>query len=106
MEALWQGFMDAPDYYERSPMFPNPAVCIRDMVVTGSREVMLRLPWNGVGPWLNGTWSWMSRIQYNDPAAIMTPVLIAILITLVRVVLNWALLKVRRNRVAIYVAGP
>lgn len=67
------------------------------MMMTGSREVALRLPWNGMGPWLNETWYWMSCIQYNDPAAILTPVLIAILITLVRVMLNWALFKVRRN---------
>lgn len=95
MAALWQGFMDAPDYFERSPLFPNPAICMRDMVISGSREVALRLPrLSGVGVWLNGTWYWMSRIQYNDPSAIMMPVLIAIIITLVRVVLNWALFKV------------
>ena len=94
MAALWQSFMDAPDYYEESPAFPNPAICIRDMVVTGSREVVRRLPWNGVGVWLNETWYWISQAQYNDPSAIMMPVLIAILITLFRMTLNWAVFYV------------
>ena len=94
MEGLWQSFMNAPDYYEESPVFPNPAICIRDMVLTGSREVLHRLPWNGIGVWLNETWYWMSQAQYNDPSAIVMPVVIAIVITLFRMSLNWALFYV------------
>ena len=31
--------MEAPDYSERSPLFPNPLVCARDMAKTASSEV-------------------------------------------------------------------
>ena len=35
----WQSFMDAPDYSEYSPWFPNPLICLRDIARTGVNEV-------------------------------------------------------------------
>lgn len=86
--------MNAPDYTENSPWFPNPAICARDMAITGAKELVSRLPLNGLGAWLNGNWYWISRVQYNDPSAIILPILLAVAMTLLRVFLNWALFKV------------
>ena len=92
--ALWQSFLDAPDYFEESPWFPNPLICLRDMAITGTREAISRIPWDGLGPWLNGTWYWMSRAKYNDPSLIVLPLLLAIGMTLLRVFLNKVLFQV------------
>lgn len=89
--------MDAPDYFEESPLFPNPIICVRDIAITGTREIIDRLPWNGVGAWLNGTWYWLSRAKYDDPSAILLPVMLAIGLTLFRIFLNWILFKVCFN---------
>lgn len=97
MAALWGSFLDAPGYLERSPMFPNPAICARDMAITGTRELIDRMPLNGVGAWLNGTWYWLSRMEYNDPSAILVPLLIATVMTIFRMFLNWAIFKVQRQ---------
>ena len=96
MASLWKSFMDAPDYFESSPWFPNPLICARDMAITGTKETINRMPLNGIGDWLNGTWYWLSRAQYNDPSAIVLPVLLAVLLTLLRIFLNWILFKVSR----------
>lgn len=94
MAALWESFMNAPGYCENSPWFPNPAICVRDMAITGAKEFVERMPWNGLEVWLNETWYWVSRVQYNDPAVIILPILLATLMTLFRLFLNWALFKV------------
>jgi hypothetical protein len=99
MAALWDSFLEAPDYINGSPWFPNPAVCIRDMAITGTRETMNRLPWNGLGAWLNETWYWVSRASYNDPAAVLMPVLLATVMTVLRVFLNWALFRVSATEI-------
>lgn len=94
MAALLDSFLDAPDYLDGSPWFPNPIICVRDMAITGTRETIDRLPLNGLGAWLNGTWYWMSRIHYNDPAAVLLPILLATGMTILRVFLNWIVFKV------------
>lgn len=86
--------MDAPDYFEESPWFPNPLICARDMAITGTREGIHRLPWDGIGAWLNGTWHWLSRAKYNDPTVILVPLLLAIAMTLLRIFLNWSIFRV------------
>ena len=94
--ASWlQSFLDAPDYLEGSPWFPNPLICVRDMAITGSKETFNRLPWEGLGVWLNSTWYWISRAKYNDPSAILLPIVLAIGMTILRIFLNWSLFKVR-----------
>ena len=95
MASLWQDFIDAPDYYEESPWFPNPFVCIRDIAISGTKETIHRLPWNGMEQWLNSTGYWLSRSwHHNDVSAVIVPLLIAVVMTLVRIVLNWSLFKV------------
>lgn len=39
MAAVVSWIMDSPDYVKRSPLFPNPLVCLRDMAQTGVYEV-------------------------------------------------------------------
>lgn len=94
MASLWSDFLDVPDYLEGSPWFPNPLICVRDMAITGTRETIHRLPWNGIGEWLNGIWYWMSRAHYDDPSAIILPVLLAVLLTLLRLFLTWKVFNV------------
>ena len=96
MASLWQSFMDAPDYFEESPWFPNPVICIRDLIRTGTSETIARLPWNGIGVWLSETWGWISASNYTDPRPILLPLLLAVLFTLLRIFLNWILFKVRQ----------
>ena len=39
MAAALSWIMDSSDYAERSPLFPNPLVCLRDMAQTAAYEV-------------------------------------------------------------------
>lgn len=94
MASLIQNFLDAPDYFEYSPWFPNPLIVVRDMVRTGSSEVYARLPWNGMGVWLKESWGWMYTSLFLDWNVLLIPLLIAILLTLARVLTNFLLLKV------------
>ena len=94
MASLWQSFLDSPDYSKESPVFPNPFICVRDLAISGTREALGRLPWNGVQEWLDGSWYWISRSNYNDPAVIYLPLLIAVGLTFLRLFLNWILFKV------------
>ena len=95
MASLIQNFLDAPDYYEYSPWFPNPLIVVRDMVRTGSSEVYSRLPWNGIGVWLKESWDWMYMSLFLDWNVLLFPLLIAISLTIARVLANHLLLKVR-----------
>jgi len=94
MASLIQNFLDAPDYFEYSPWFPNPLIVVRDMVRTGSSEVYARLPWNGMGVWLKESWGWMYTSLFLDWNVLLIPLLIAISLTLARVLTNFLLLKV------------
>ena len=94
MATLLKDFLEAPDYLERSPWFPNPLICFRDMAITGTRETIERLPWDGIGQWLNGTWYWMSRAHYDDPAVIILPILLAVFLTLLRLFITWTVFNV------------
>ena len=94
MASLWRDFLEAPDYFKGSPWFPNPLICVRDMVITGTTETIERLPWNGVEEWLSGTWQWMTRANYDDPAVIILPILIAVFLTLLRLFLTWTVYNV------------
>lgn len=95
MESLWQSLtVTSLDYYEESPWFPNPFICARNIAITGTREAFLRLPWNGVGQWVNETADWMSQSNFRDPSLIYVPLLMAFFLTLIRFVLNWLVFKV------------
>ena len=39
MAFLVSWLMEAPGYVERSPLFPNPLVCVRDIAQTAASEV-------------------------------------------------------------------
>lgn len=94
MASLIQNFLDAPDYSEYSPWFPNPLIVLRDMVQSGASGVYARLPWNGIGVWLKETWDQMYTTTFLDWNVFLFPLLIATAFTLVRVVANHFLLKV------------
>ena len=82
------------DYIEHSPVFPNPVKCVKDMAVTGAEELYLRLPWNGLGAWLTETTNWIVNAVYIDAGVIFYPILFAVLLTILRQVLNATLFKV------------
>ena len=98
MAELFKSFMELPGYIEYSPTFPNPLICIRDMLITGVRETIDRLPWNGVGQWLEETWDWMSLTLCLSWDVLVVPLLLAVLFTLLRVTLNHAILYVSSGR--------
>ena len=87
--------MEAPTYFNHSPWFPNPLICGRDMATAGYKEIMERLPWNGLGVWLQETATWVERSVFFDMYCILIPLLIATLLTILRMTLNWALFNVR-----------
>lgn len=93
MAFLWSWLMDAPGYLERSPLFPNPAVCVRDIVRSGGNEVVERLPWNGVEVWLKESWDWLYLSWYMEWGLIMQSVGMAVVLTVLRMFLNWALFR-------------
>lgn len=96
MASLWQSLVasGSSDYYDESPWFPNPFICARNIAISGSKEVFQRLPWNGVGQWLNETLDWLSQSNFSDPSIIYVPLILAIMLTLFRFVLNRLVFKV------------
>jgi ceramide synthetase len=91
MALLWAWIMGNPDYLERSPFFPNPLVCARDMTQTFAYEFVERLPWNGVETWLKETWDWLYVSWYMDWGLVAWSIALAILMTVIRMILNFAL---------------
>ena len=92
---LWQSFLDYPGYYNYSPWFPNPVICGRDMAISGYTETVARLPWQGLGVWLDQTIDWARRsVKFDLYSCVLLPLLFAILLTVLRIVLNWLLFKV------------
>ncbi len=90
--------MDVPGYFELSPWFPNPLICMWDMAVTGTREFFGRLPFNaGIEEWISDTWYWISRNHYKDPSLIVLPVLLAVSLTFLRLLLSKMIFKVLRS---------
>lgn len=83
------------DYVEVSPLFPNPIKCVKDMASTGWEELHLRLPWNGLGVWLEETKHWIIASANIDAGVLFYPIVFAVLFTILRVVMNWALFKVK-----------
>ncbi len=94
MAQLWQDFLDAPGYFEYSPWFPNPLIAYRDMTVAGFHETVNRLPWQGIGVWLAETKDWADKTVYFDVSTVAMPLLMGVLLTLLRVILNWTLFNV------------
>lgn len=82
------------DYFELSPLFPNPLKCVKDMAITGLEELYLRLPWNGLGAWLTETKDWVIAATYFDAGVFFYPIFFAVLLTILRVLLNKAIFKV------------
>ena len=91
-KALWS----SSDYFELSPLFPNPVKCVKDMAVTGLEEFYLRLPWNGIGVWLTETKAWIVASAYIDAGVLFFPILFAVLLTILREFLNWVVFKVNK----------
>ena len=89
-KTLWS----SDDYIEHSPLFPNPVKCVKDMAITGMEELYLRLPWNGLGAWLTETKDWIIASAYIDIGVIFYPIFFAVLLTILREVLNRALFRV------------
>ena len=87
-------WFSSSDYFEASPLFPNPVRCIKDMAVTGLEELYLRLPLNGLGVWLSETSDWIIRSANIDSSVLLYPLLFALFFTVLRVILNWAIFRV------------
>ena len=94
MAQLWQDFLDAPGYLNHSPWFPNPLIAGRDMAISGYTETMNRLPWRGLGVWLDETVEWVDRSVVFELSCITMPLFIAVFLTMLRLFLNWALFTV------------
>ena len=90
--------MSFPTYYNYSPVFPNPLLCLKDFATYGATELNARMPWNGLGVWLAETGQWMQKTFCLDWAVVLYPLVIFAFITLARVVLNKALIHVSRKR--------
>lgn len=86
--------MSLPTYYNYSPVFPNPFVCLKELVGYGATELHARLPWNGLGVWLEETWHSMSVCVHMDWYIILLPLLFFAGITGARFVLNKVLIRV------------
>eukprot|EP00731_Ephydatia_muelleri_P017773 Em0010g871a len=85
--------MSLPTYYNYSPVFPNPFVCLKELVGYGATELHARLPWNGLGVWLEETWHSMSVCVHMDWYIILLPLLFFAGITGARFVLNKVLIR-------------
>ena len=90
--------MSYPTYYNYSPVFPNPLLCLQDFVTYGATEFNTRLPWNGLGVWMAETAHWIRITFCLDWAIVLVPLLFFVGITAARVVLNKLLIHVSRER--------
>lgn len=86
--------MNTPSYFNHSPWFPNPVICARDMVRVGIPEVIDRLPWNGLGVWMEETRKMILWTVYIDKLCIILPLVIAVFLTCLRKVLDSYLYEV------------
>ena len=94
-KTLWS----SSDYFEHSPLFPNPVKCVKDMAVTGVEELYDRLPWNGLGVWLTETKDWIIESAYIDAGVLFYPIFFAVILTILREILSRALLKVITSQI-------
>ena len=94
---MWKTFVDAPGYIEYSPWFPNPFICLRDMIHSGETEIYHRaMPWNGVGTWMKETWERVYATWFWDTTSLLIyPLILAFLFTVLRVVMDKMVFKVR-----------
>lgn len=53
-----------------------------------------RLPWNGVETWLKESWDQFYVVWYTDWGLILSAVGLAVLMTVLRLILNFALFHV------------
>ena len=94
MAQVWRAFIESPGYYNHSPWFPNPLICMRDMAARATVELVDRLPWNGVGVWLEESRQVVETTAFLDSYFIPLAITLAFLFTVVRALLDSALLKV------------
>lgn len=85
-----------PKYFYHSPLFPNPIVCLRDIVVTGTNELYTRLvPWNGMWTWMSETLNLTLVLAgYVDWCVVLLPAIVGVALTLLRILLNETLFRV------------
>lgn len=88
MEQLQSWFQDTPDYVEYSPIFPNPVICMRDMIKIVFIESHRHLPVSGMRVWLQETADWMRLSTFFDWGIILYSLILAVCLTLLRIVLN------------------
>ena len=86
--------MSLPAFYNYSPVFPNPLLCLKDFATYGATELNARLPWNGLGVWLSETWHWIRICVILDWYIVLLPLLFFVGITAARIVLNKVLIHV------------
>lgn len=97
-EWIWTSFVEdpVPKYFYYSPLFPSPIVCLRDITVTGSKEVYNRLlPWNGIGAWVMETSGGMLALGgYVDVGVLLLSAIVGVVLTLLRILLDEIFFKV------------
>lgn len=90
--------MSYPAYYNYSPVFPNPLLCLADFATYGATELNARLPWNGLGVWLAETAHWMRITFCLDWEIVLLPLIFFAGITVARVILNKLLFHVSSQK--------
>jgi len=87
-----------PKYFYHSPLFPNPVVCLRDIAVTGSKQVYVHLlPWNGTCEWISETsGEIVGLLGFVDGGALLLTAILGVVLTLLRIILDKVFFKVGR----------
>lgn len=86
--SSWSWLGNGSDYMVRSPLFPNPLVCVSNMAETASKEFIGRMPWWNWGEWLEETWGWCELTVDIDPMMVIWAAVICVVLTAVRAVLD------------------
>ena len=93
LQMMWSWFVHSPDYISHSPLFPNPLICLRDMVKVGLVESYSRLPRSGLKVWFKEMADWLQATVSIDWDIFFLSLAVAIALTVLRVLLDRLLLK-------------
>lgn len=93
MSELWSWFVTAPDYFNHSPYFPNPVVCMRDMAKMGVTQGYSRFFQTPPRVFVQETLDWIRLSVYLDWQILLLPFAVAVALTVLRVVLNFLLFR-------------
>ena len=85
-----------PKYFYYSPLFPNPAVCLRGIIVTGYKQVYVRLlPWNGTSVWVSETSNEIvGLLEFVDVGILLLTAILGVALTLLQIFLDQVFFQV------------